>query len=136
MITTPPQNRSAGEREQLMFTCVATGNGAPNIMWIRQDGVELTGNTVSSGATTTSSILTISNIMSDDFTNYSCVAENTVSNNENIVAVDFANFTLYRAGKFVMYYVIMLHSIQAGRVKFFPHCPPSHMTCSHVHTHT
>jgi len=105
MITTPPQNISAELSEHVTFTCVATGNRAPNITWMRQDGVELSGNTVPlEDNRTTTSTLTLNNVMSDDFTHYSCIAENTVADNiiEEIVAVGFANFTLYKAGKFVM----------------------------------
>jgi len=107
MITTPPQNLSAESSKGVTFTCVATGNRAPNITWMRQDGVELSGNSILEDNITTTSILTLSNVMSDDFTNYSCIAENTAADNiiEKIVADDFANFTLYEAGRFVMYFM-------------------------------
>ena len=107
-ITDRPQDQAAGISETVSFTCVATGNRAPNITWIRQqDGVMFTGTFNSSGNTNVS-VLEISNVTSVDIADYSCVAENTVSDNiiENMVAQDIADFTLYEAGKFVSIYVI------------------------------
>ena len=103
MISTLPQDRSAAVAETVTFQCVATGNGRPSITWVRQDGMEFAGSQTILNTTTTESNLTITNVMSNDFTNYSCLAENTVADNiiETINKTDFANFTLYKAGKCV-----------------------------------
>ena len=106
MITTAPQNLLAAVSENVTLTCVASGNRAPNITWIRQDGMEISGNISNHplNATTVNSTLMIINLTSNDFTNYSCLAENTVVDNivEYIVTSDIVNFTLYEASKFVM----------------------------------
>ena len=103
MISTLPQDRSAAVAETVTFQCVATGNRRPSITWVRQDGMEFAGSQTILNTTTTESNLTITNVMSNDFTNYSCLAENTVADNiiETINKTDFANFTLYKAGKCV-----------------------------------
>ena len=103
MITTLPQDNSAAVSEDVTFECVATGNRVPNIIWVRQDGMTFPGSFVRSG-NTTSSNLTITNVMSNDFTNYSCLAKNTVADNiiEIINKTDCANFTLYEAGKVLL----------------------------------
>ena len=105
-ITTAPRNLSIAVSENVTFTCVATGNRAPNIRWIRHDGMELSGNISNQplNATTTNSTLIITSVTSNDFANYYCLAENTVADNiiENIIANDTASFTLYEAGEFVM----------------------------------
>ena len=102
MITTLPQDSSAAVSGNVTFQCVATGNRAPNITWVRQDGMTFPGSFVRLGNTTTSSNLTITNVMRNDITNYSCVAENIVAYNiiETLNKSDIANFTLYEAGKF------------------------------------
>ena len=104
MISTPPQNRSAPLFESVTFECTAFGNRRPSIIWMRQDGTEPRG-TISTNPSENSitSTLTIRNIMSSDFTSYSCRAENIAAENiiETIRVVVFANFTLYRAGKFI-----------------------------------
>ena len=105
MITTAPQNLSAVISENVTFTCVATSNRAPNITWIRQDRKEFFGkiNNHLQHPTTLTSTLTLTNLMSNDFTNYSCLAENTAVDSivEDSSTYDIINFTLYEAGKFV-----------------------------------
>ena len=103
MIITLPQNRSAGVSENVTFQCIATGYRRPNITWVRQDGMEFAGSQVILNTTTAASNLTITNVMSNNFTNYSCIAENIVADNiiETITKSDFANFTLYKAGECV-----------------------------------
>ena len=104
MIITPPQNRSAAVFENVTFECTATGNRRPSITWMQQDGTEPRG-TISTNPSENSitSTLTIINITSSDFTSYFCRAENIAIDNiiETIRVVVFANFILYRAGKFI-----------------------------------
>ena len=118
MITTVPQNSSAGVSENVTFQCVAIGNRVPNIMWVRQDEMRFPDSVVrseniissnltitTSNLTITTSNLTITNVTVNDFTNYSCLAENVVADNtiEMLFKSDIANFTLYEAGKFLIY---------------------------------
>ena len=104
-ITTSPQNQSVEALESVKFECAATGNRPPNITWLRQDGMELPRSASVSSMTlgdATTSNLTIMVVTMNDFTEYSCVANNTVADNiiEVIPRRVYANFTLYRAGKF------------------------------------
>ena len=105
MIITPPQNHSAAMFENVMFECTATGNRSPSITWMRQDGTEPRGtiSPIPSSENSITSMLTIESVISDDFTSYFCRAENIAAENiiETIRVVVFANFTLYRAGKFI-----------------------------------
>ena len=104
MIITSPQNRSAAVFENVMFKCTATGNGRPSITWMQQNGAEPSGTiyTIPSENSITST-LAIRSVIPEDFTSYSCRAENIAADNiiEIIPRVVFANFTLYRAGKFI-----------------------------------
>ena len=105
MISTSPQNRSAAAFESVTFECTASGNRHPSITWMQQGGTEPRG-TISTNSSSESSItstLTIGTVISDDFTSYFCRAENIAAENiiETICVVVFANFTLYRAGKFI-----------------------------------
>ena len=104
MIDIPPESRAVAELESVTFVCVATGNRPPSITWFRQDGVELTpsDSVMITNETLGNSTLTIMPVTMNDFTAYSCVAENTVADNiiEVITRNNTANFTLYRAGKF------------------------------------
>ena len=108
MIDIPPESRAVAELESVTFVCVATGNRPPSITWFRQDGMELTPSesvmiaNETLGNTTRNSTLTIMPVTLNDFTVYSCVAENTVADNiiEVITRNNTADFTLYRAGKF------------------------------------
>ena len=94
MITTPPQDQAVAAFSPVTFECVATGNRPPIIKWFRQDRMEL--------PISTNSTLTIMPVTVNNFTAYSCVAENTVADNtiEVITRNVSADFTLYRAGKF------------------------------------
>ena len=101
-ITTSPQDQTVVALRPVTFECVATSNRPPIITWFRQDRMELPlSASVTLGDTTTSK-LTVMPVTMNDFTGYSCVAENTVADNtiEIIPRRVYANFTLYRAGKF------------------------------------
>ena len=107
MIDIPPESRAVAVSESVTFVCVATGNRPPIITWFRQDGLELPPNASVMIANETlgntgNSTLTIMPVTLNDFTVYSCVANNTVADNiiEVITRSNTANFTLYRAGKF------------------------------------
>lgn len=102
MITVPPQDLAVGMAERAEFSCTATGNRPPNITWIRQDGMRIDGSNIQSGSMTTTSTLTLMNVMGNDFNNYSCFAENIVADNiiETIIMNATATFTLYKASKF------------------------------------
>ena len=105
MITTPPQDQAVAAFSPVTFECVATGNRPLILTWFRQDRIELP---ISASVrrmpvgNTATSTLTIMRVTVNDFTDYFCVAENTVANNtiEVINRNVSADFTLYRAGKF------------------------------------
>ena len=77
-VTEAPSNTAAVIGGSVTFTCTATGNSLPTIIWSNDGDISkaATSNLVLDKNFTIQSNLTLSNLQVDNFTNYTCTAVN------------------------------------------------------------
>ena len=96
MIVSPPEDLAVTTGDNATFTCVASGNRAPDVQWFQISNNSLTfieSEFETKNNDTVSSTLLINFVMENNFGSYFCMARNEFSTAR-------ANFTLLQAGTF------------------------------------
>ena len=85
VIETGPQTQNVNAGQSFVLTCSATGYPVPSIEWTLNGTVNIINSpvtiiTIVEGLRTNTSVLTVSNAMTNDTGIYQCIATNVVNN--------------------------------------------------------